>query len=174
MLKKGTDRGLRRWRAVALLATGIAIGVTMTATPAMSHVGGTVSHLWNTHIKPKADARYVNSVAGTNKAPVAVTAEKLNGITIVKSAVVTISPSTENNAIATCPAGTFVVGGGALGSAGSPDPYMNSSWPNSTTSWRVWQYNPTGANASVQAYAVCVAANSSAYPARAANRPNAR
>ena len=26
----------------------------------MSHVGGTVSHLWNTHIKPRADARYVN------------------------------------------------------------------------------------------------------------------
>jgi hypothetical protein len=62
-MKKGTDRGMRRWRAVALLAAGLAIGVTMTATPAMSHVGGTVSHLWNTHIKPKADARYVKKSA---------------------------------------------------------------------------------------------------------------
>jgi hypothetical protein len=68
MRKKEIDRGLRRWRAVALLAAGLAIGVTMMATPAMGHVGGTVSHLWNDHIKPRADARYANAVAGTDKA----------------------------------------------------------------------------------------------------------
>jgi hypothetical protein len=49
----------RRWRLVALLATGIVIGVAMVGTPAGAHVGGTVNHLWN-HLKPKADARYVN------------------------------------------------------------------------------------------------------------------
>jgi hypothetical protein len=57
MLKKATDRGMRRWRAVALVAAGLAIGVTMMATPAVGHVGGTVNHLWG-HLKPKADARY--------------------------------------------------------------------------------------------------------------------
>lgn len=49
----------KRWASVALLAAGIAIGVVMVATPAGAHVGGTVNHLWN-HLKPKADARYVN------------------------------------------------------------------------------------------------------------------
>jgi hypothetical protein len=49
----------RRWKLVALLATGMAIGVVMVGTPAGAHVGGTVNHVWN-HLKPKADARYVN------------------------------------------------------------------------------------------------------------------
>ena len=47
----------RRWRAAAVLAVGIAIGVVMVATPAASHIGS-FTHLWNTHIKPKTDARY--------------------------------------------------------------------------------------------------------------------
>lgn len=48
----------RRWRAIALVAIGIAIGTTMTATPVYSHVGTTISHLWDTHIKRRTDARY--------------------------------------------------------------------------------------------------------------------
>jgi hypothetical protein len=51
-------RGRRR-TAVALLAAGMAIGIVMVGTPAGAHVGGTVNHLWG-HLKPKADARYVN------------------------------------------------------------------------------------------------------------------
>lgn len=47
----------RRWRTVALVAIGVAIGTSMTATPVYSHVGGSVTHLWN-HLKPKTDARY--------------------------------------------------------------------------------------------------------------------
>jgi hypothetical protein len=54
----GTGRSLRRWRAVALVATGIAVGVAMTATPVVGHITGSVAHLWNAHIKPKTDARY--------------------------------------------------------------------------------------------------------------------
>jgi hypothetical protein len=49
----------RRWKLIALLAAGIAIGVVMVGTPAGAHVGGSVNHLWN-HLKPKADKRYVN------------------------------------------------------------------------------------------------------------------
>jgi hypothetical protein len=55
---KRKDLRLRRSHAVVLVVAGLVIGVTMTATPAMSHVGGTVSHLWG-HLKPKADARYL-------------------------------------------------------------------------------------------------------------------
>jgi hypothetical protein len=54
----GTGRSLRRWRAVALVAIGLAVGVAMTATPVVGHITESVSHLWNKHIKPKTDARY--------------------------------------------------------------------------------------------------------------------
>jgi hypothetical protein len=47
----------RRWKIISLLAVGMAIGVAMTATPAVGHVSGWV-HNWNRHIKPRADARY--------------------------------------------------------------------------------------------------------------------
>ena len=55
MLKKGTDRGMRRWRAVAVLAVGVAIGTTMVATPAGAHLTTRLSHLFK-----HTDARYVN------------------------------------------------------------------------------------------------------------------
>jgi hypothetical protein len=35
------------------------IGTVLMASPAGSHIG-TVAHLWNKHIKPRADKRYVN------------------------------------------------------------------------------------------------------------------
>jgi hypothetical protein len=47
----------RRWKLVALLASGIVIGVALAGTPAAAHVGGTVGHLWS-HLRPWADARY--------------------------------------------------------------------------------------------------------------------
>ncbi len=48
----------RRWRLVALLATGMILGIVMVGTSAGAHVGGSVNHLWN-HLKPKADKRYL-------------------------------------------------------------------------------------------------------------------
>lgn len=58
----GPGSSLRRWRALALLATGIVIGVAMTATPVSAHVSSNVTHLWKTHLRPKADARYYTKV----------------------------------------------------------------------------------------------------------------
>jgi hypothetical protein len=52
------QRVSRRWRTATVLAIGVAIGSALVATPVSSHVGGTVTHLWNDHIRPKADARY--------------------------------------------------------------------------------------------------------------------
>jgi len=59
-MQKEGKRVSRRWRTAAVLALGIVIGTMLLATSAGAHVGGTVLHLWNQHIKPKADARYVN------------------------------------------------------------------------------------------------------------------
>jgi hypothetical protein len=56
-MKEEGKRISRRWRTAAVLAMGVAIGTVLIATPAASHIG-TVTHLWNNHIKPKADARY--------------------------------------------------------------------------------------------------------------------
>lgn len=52
----------RRWKAVALLAAGMAVGVVMVGTPAGAHVSSW-AHNWNKHIKPKADKRYVKKSA---------------------------------------------------------------------------------------------------------------
>ncbi|MDQ3670600.1 MAG: hypothetical protein M3377_10040, partial [Actinomycetota bacterium] len=60
--KKGRAGVSRRWWTVAILAAGIAIGTTLTATPVYSHVGGTVTHLWIKHIRPKADTRYARKL----------------------------------------------------------------------------------------------------------------
>jgi hypothetical protein len=47
----------RRWKLTALLTAGVVIGILMVGTPAGAHIGS-VTHLWNHHIKPKADKRY--------------------------------------------------------------------------------------------------------------------
>jgi hypothetical protein len=59
----GTKQVSHRWRAVALVAIGVAFGSTLTATPVYSHVGGTVTHLWTKHIRPQADKRYHTKAA---------------------------------------------------------------------------------------------------------------
>jgi hypothetical protein len=94
MLKKGTDRGMRRWRAVTLVATGAVIGAVMLATPAGAHVGGTVGHLWNDHIKPKADARYLQ-----------------NTVRVVQSGGTVAAGSFDSQTV-DCPAGYQAIGGG--------------------------------------------------------------
>lgn len=79
---------------MALLAVGVTIGIAMVATPAGAHVGGTVGHLWNDHIKPKADARYLQ-----------------NTIVITKTSG-SITPGNFGSARADCPSGYQAVGGG--------------------------------------------------------------
>jgi hypothetical protein len=54
----------RRWKAIALIATGVAIGVIMVGTPAGAHVASW-THNWNVHIKPKVNQQSVR-VARTN------------------------------------------------------------------------------------------------------------
>jgi hypothetical protein len=92
-VKERTKRGTRLRRTIAVLALGIAIGTMMVATPAGAHVGGTVGHLWNDHIKPKADARYLQ-----------------NTKTLIVSD--TVTDGNFDVSTVTCPAGWQAVGGG--------------------------------------------------------------
>jgi hypothetical protein len=57
----------RRWRLVALLAIGVAIGSLLAAMPVYSHVGGTVKHLWRDHIRQRTDERYVERIEARSR-----------------------------------------------------------------------------------------------------------
>jgi hypothetical protein len=74
----------RRFRLVAVLAAGIAIGVAMAATPVSGHIGKSASHLWNAHLKAKTDERYYTKAqANARYLPTAGTAansEQLDGL----------------------------------------------------------------------------------------------
>jgi len=54
-------RFVRSRKLVALVAAALAIGVVMVATPASAITNWT--NVWNNHIKPKADQRYVKKSA---------------------------------------------------------------------------------------------------------------
>lgn len=51
---------VRKLKLVLLLTLCVAIGAGIAGSPVGAHVGGTIGHLWNKHIKPKTDNRYVN------------------------------------------------------------------------------------------------------------------
>ena len=80
----GSGRSLRRFRVVAVLAIGIAIGVAMMATPVSGHVGNSVTHLWNAHLKSKTDARYYTKAQANTRylgsGATAADAELLDGL----------------------------------------------------------------------------------------------
>ena len=56
---KSSTRFVSIARATALITAGMVIGGWLATTPVGAHVGGTVTHLWSDHIKPKGDERYV-------------------------------------------------------------------------------------------------------------------
>jgi hypothetical protein len=63
-MKERTKRGTRLRRTIVVLALGVALGTMIVATPASAHFRSSIDHIWS-HIKPKADVRYVN-VSETN------------------------------------------------------------------------------------------------------------
>ncbi len=80
----GPGGSLRRFRWVAVLAIGIAIGVAMMATPVSGDVGNSVTHLWNAHLKSKTDARYYTKAQANARylgsGAKAADADKLDGL----------------------------------------------------------------------------------------------
>jgi hypothetical protein len=63
-----SEAGVSRWwRTLAILASGIALGVAITATPVAAHVGGSVGHLWRAHIRPRTDHRYYTKTQANHR-----------------------------------------------------------------------------------------------------------
>jgi hypothetical protein len=75
----GEGNRTRRWKTATVLALGAVIGTMLVAQPAGAHFLPDIGHIWS-HIKPKADARYANAVAHTDKAK---NAAKVEGQRIV-------------------------------------------------------------------------------------------
>jgi hypothetical protein len=64
------ERWRTGWRAIVLLMIGGVLGATLIV-PAAADITGSFAHLWNAHIKPKADHRYLLRPSGTQEAWVA-------------------------------------------------------------------------------------------------------
>ncbi len=95
------------------------------------------------------------------KLPVAVTADGLARIQRVTSASANDPASADSYSVkaatASCPAGTFVVGGGAsLGDQNAQ--LVNDSYPSSASSWTANVANGAPTAASFNVYAICVPA----------------
>jgi hypothetical protein len=89
-----------RNRSFVWFVSGLLVGVLLVS-PASAHVGTSITHLWNIHLRPLADARYVNlGEKATN-------ADKLDGkdSTAFQDAL----------SMQICPQGTTAIGVGPAG-----------------------------------------------------------
>jgi hypothetical protein len=95
-----------------------------------------------------------NSGSATTFHVYAVCAMKPAGYKVAHAAV-TNPPASQTKAVATCPAGSKVLGGGGISSSTSVSANLNTTIPASPKSWRADANNPTGSSQVVTAYAVC-------------------
>jgi hypothetical protein len=58
-------------------------------------------------------------------------------------------------AYATCALGKTIIGGGVFSSSGSTSVNLNATWPDTATSWGVFENNASGSAASITPYGVC-------------------
>ena len=83
-----------RWRRDVLLLIVGALIATALISPVGAHVGGTVSHLWSKHIRPKADARYLkkNKASGVSSVtnPAALSISTVTPGTVLLSDTITV------------------------------------------------------------------------------------
>lgn len=143
-------------------------------TTAKIHNGAiTAKKLQKGLLVPHAARADVATAAGTaltaghassaDSATTAGSAAALTGVNVITSASITNPHGQETFGEADCPAGQFVVGGGAWNNAVENDVSVNSSWPtrqNATdaapNAWGVWMNNLSGGTDSVfSVYAIC-------------------
>jgi hypothetical protein len=74
-------RSERRWRAIALVATGLALGVVLAGTPAGAHVASW-THNWKRHIQPHVNAQSVRVARVNNGGATALGASNATLLTV--------------------------------------------------------------------------------------------
>lgn len=127
---------------------------------------------WNmTGPQGPAGSKGAAGANGANGAPGATGATGPAGPTVlkyVKSADFTAAANNQTNGVATCPAGTFVTGGGAFSSSAGTVVSINSSNPGYSTTpqgtapdqWQVDMNNTSNTASTFQVYAICAPATS--------------
>ena len=76
------------------------------------------------------------------------------GYKIVIGTPVSNPPSSQTQAVVTCPSPKVALSGGGFSSSANPAVDLNSSGPISTN-WEVYENNPTTGTPTIAAYAVC-------------------
>jgi len=78
------------------------------------------------------------------------------GWRVVAGAAVINPANSQTSADVACPTGEVSVGGGEFSSSGSTSVNLNATWPVSSSSWRSYENNASGADASITPYVVCL------------------
>jgi hypothetical protein len=82
-------------------------------------------------------------------------------LTYVTGKLITVPPLTIGNAFATCPTGMSVTGGGVLSVTSKYNEMdVDTSYPESSTTWKVFVSNISGISQEIRAYAICATATS--------------
>jgi hypothetical protein len=115
------------------------------------------------------NATHATSATTATSATSATTAASLAGAHYVSSSAFTNGANSQNTGTVVCPAGTFVVGGGAFGSSGGEQQAINTSIPIASSSpvpnaWRVDMNNASSNAATFSVYAICVPLTNPASP----------
>jgi len=99
-----------------------------------------------------------SGVAANATAIAAIPAPSVPGLQIVHGATVTLAGSAAADAVATCPAGKRLTGGGYITTDGVPFIDVFRSWPFSSTQWKASGKNTTTTPHDFSAYAICATA----------------
>jgi hypothetical protein len=172
-------RGVGQW--VAVLLVGMLAGSVML-TPVGAHIKN-FNHLKTKHFytKKAADARFVNvgekasdadkldgkdSTEFLGSTAKAADADKVDGLDSTQLSVfgwarvlgelVSLNTGEFGTSVATCPAGTKILGGGHVTIDGVHNIEVFRSWPDSDTTWNATGEHVAGGNdRRFRAYAVC-------------------
>jgi hypothetical protein len=159
-----------------------ATGATIATCPAMSTVvgGGYAAHsdvTFYTQYKYgngwRGDAKN-NSGVSRQITVYAVCLHNVSGVSVTQvHGQVTVGPSLKKQAVAYCPAGSIVTGGGFHAYPDGSLRVYNSSKADSGVGWQSWAENLTASNKTHHAYAICLSGSggTTAKVLRSANIP---
>jgi hypothetical protein len=137
------------------------INTSGLTVPNATHATSSDSATNATNATHATSATTATSATSATNATNAAVAASLKGVQYVVSSAITNGASSQNTDTEVCPAGTFVVAGGAFGSSGGTTQAINSSLPitsggaTAPNAWRVDMNNSGASAATFNVYAIC-------------------